>query len=111
MIADRGRLASLDEGKIYDLTGPQALTHTEMAQYLSEATGRQITFVDIPPDAMRDALQGVGFPDWQAEGLIEDYAHYRRGEASAIASGVQDATGKPPRDFETFAHDYAPIFS
>lgn len=99
------------EGKIYDLTGPQALTHTEAAQYLADATGRQITFVDISPDAMRDALQGVGFPAWQAEGLIEDYAHYRRGEASALASGVQAATGKPPRRFETFARDYAPMFS
>jgi uncharacterized protein YbjT (DUF2867 family) len=99
------------EGKIYDLTGPQALTHTEMAQYLSDATGRQITFVDIPSDTMLDTLLSVGFPDWQAEGLIEDYAHYRRGEASAIASGVQDATGKPPRSFETFARDYAPMFN
>lgn len=79
-----------------------------MAQYLSDATGRQITFVDIPPDTMRDTLLSVGFPDWHADGLIEDYAHYRRGEASAIASGIQDATGKAPRSFETFAHDYAP---
>lgn len=99
------------EGKIYDLTGPQALTHTEMAQHLSDATGRQITFVDIPPDTMRDALLGVGFPGWQAEGLIEDYAHYRRGEAATLSSSVQDVTGKPPRSFATFARDYAPIFS
>lgn len=99
------------EGKTYDLTGPQALTHTEMAQHLSDVTGRQITFVDIPPGTMRDTLLSVGFPDWQADGLIEDYAHYRRGEASEIASGVQDATGKAPRSFETFARDYAPMFS
>ncbi len=82
-----------------------------MAQYLSNATGRQITFVDIPPDTMRDTLLGVGFPDWQAEGLIEDYAHYRRGEAAKISSRVQDATGKAPRSFESFARDYALMFS
>lgn len=99
------------EGKTYDLTGPQALTHTEMAQYISNAIGRQINFVDIPPDTMLDMLLSVHFPAWQAEGLIEDYAHYRRGEAATISSGVQDATGKPPRSFETFARDYVPIFS
>ncbi|MBW4689351.1 MAG: SDR family oxidoreductase [Komarekiella atlantica HA4396-MV6] len=99
------------EGKIYDLTGPQALTHTEAAQYLSNATGRKITFVDIPPETMLETLLSIHFPVWQAEGLLEDYAHYRRGEASVIASGVQDATGKAPRSFETFAHDYAPMFS
>lgn len=99
------------EGKIYDLTGPQALTHAETAQYLSDALGRKITLVDIPPEAMSEALRGMKMPLWQAEGLLEDYAHYRRGEAAAVASGVQDATGNAPGGFERFARDYAALFS
>jgi uncharacterized protein YbjT (DUF2867 family) len=99
------------EGKIYDLTGPQALTHAEMVEGLSEALGRRVVFIDIPPEAMRDAVLGLGFPEWQAEGLIEDYAHYRRGEAEAVTSGVRDATGKEPRSFEEFTRDYADTFS
>ena len=45
-------------------------------------------------------------PAWQADGLIEDYAHYRRGEAAAVLSGIQEATGRPPGDFKQFARDY-----
>ena len=82
-----------------------------MAEGLSEALGRQVTFIDIPPAAMRDALLGLGFPEWQADGLVEDYAHYRRGEAEAVTSGVRDATGKAPRSFEEFTRDYAAMFS
>lgn len=99
------------EGRIYDLTGPEALTHAEMAAYLSDAVGRRITFVDVSSDAMREALLGAGLPRWQADGLVEDYAHYRRGEASALTSGMQDATGKTPRRFSAFARDYAGAFS
>src|ERR671921_842260 len=99
------------EGKIYELTGPQALTHAQMAEGLSEALGRRVSFVDIPPEAMRDALLGVGLPVWQADGLLEDYAHYRRGEAAAVTSGVRDAIGKAPRSFDEFARDYAAMFS
>jgi uncharacterized protein YbjT (DUF2867 family) len=99
------------EGKIYELTGPQALTHAEMAEGLSEALGRRVEFVDIPPEAMREALVGVGLPVWQADGLVEDYAHYRRGEAAAVTSGVRDAIGKEPRSFDEFARDYAAMFS
>jgi uncharacterized protein YbjT (DUF2867 family) len=99
------------EGKIYDLTGPQALTHAEMAEKLSAVLNRQITFVNIPSEAMRDQLLKIGMPAWQADGLIEDYAHYRRNEAAAIASGIEDATGKAPRQFKDFARDYATAFS
>lgn len=99
------------EGKIYNLTGPEALSHQEMAQKLSATLKRNINFVDVPPGAMREALLGFGFPKWQADGLIEDYAHYSRGEASELASGVYDALGKQPRSFDDFARDYAPAFS
>lgn len=99
------------EGRIYDLTGPEPLTHAEMAASLSDALGRRVTFVDVAPEDMRGALLGAGLPPWQADGLVEDYAHYRRGEAAAVASGVQDATGQPPRAFRDFARDYAAAFS
>jgi uncharacterized protein YbjT (DUF2867 family) len=98
------------EGKVYDLTGPAALTHAEMAAQLASALGRKVAFVDVAPDVMRAELLGAGFPEWQADGLIEDYAHYRRGEASEVTSGVKDATGVSPRSFADFARDYAPAF-
>ncbi len=98
------------EGKCYDLTGPEALTHAEMASQLSVALGKQITFVDIPETAMRNALLGLGFPEWQADGLIEDYAHYRRGEASGISTAVQDVSGAAPTAFIKFAIDYKQNF-
>jgi uncharacterized protein YbjT (DUF2867 family) len=112
-IADVAVVALTETGhekKIYDLTGPQALTHTEMAERLSAAIARQIAFVDISPETMRNTLLDVGFPVWQADGLMEDYAHYRRNEAAAISSGVRDATGKNPRSFEEFARDYTKMF-
>lgn len=98
------------EGKTYDITGPEALTHAEMASHLSEAAGKQVTFVDIPESAMREALVGFGLPQWQADGLIEDYAHYRRGEAATIANVVRNVTGQPPRSFWAFARDYVQAF-
>jgi len=59
---------------------------------------------------MRDALVGFGFPEWQADGLVEDYAHYRRGEASSVSSAVRDVAGHPPRSFGAFADEYRQDF-
>lgn len=98
------------EGRTYDLTGPEALTHAEMADRLSGATGRTIRFADVPEGAMREALGRAGVPVWQADGLVEDYAHYRRGEAAAVLPGVLEATGTGPRGFDAFAEDHARAF-
>jgi len=59
---------------------------------------------------MRNALRGLGFAVWQADGLVEDYAHYRRGEASDISTAVQDVTGAAPTAFIKFATDYKQDF-
>ncbi|MCE6992011.1 SDR family oxidoreductase [Dyadobacter sp. CY323] len=98
------------ENKTYNLTGPEALSHYEMADKLSLATGKNILFVDVPSDALRETLIHAGFPEWQADGLVEDYAHYKRGEAAEIAKGVFESTGAEPRSFDAFATDYATLF-
>lgn len=96
--------------KIYDLTGPEALTHGQMAALLSEALGKPVAFTDVPPEAMLQGLLSAGLPQWMAAGLIEDYAHYARDEASVVTNDVQNVTGKPAYNFKTFAADYKNAF-
>lgn len=98
------------ENKVYDLTGPVAITHQQIAQYLGEATGREIKFVSAPAAAMRPVLIQAGLPEWQADGLLEDYAHYARGEAAVVSTAIQDITGVAARDFSGFAKDHAGLF-
>jgi uncharacterized protein YbjT (DUF2867 family) len=94
----------------YTLTGPRALTHAEMAAALSTATGRPVRFVDVPPADFAAALRGV-LPPWQVDGLLEDYAHYARGEASEVTTAIPDVVGRPAIAFEQFAADYADRFT
>jgi uncharacterized protein YbjT (DUF2867 family) len=101
---------SRHDNRAYALTGPEAVTFDDMARQLSSAVGRPITFVDIPPESMGAALADLGFPAWQADGLLEEFAMYRRGEAAAVETGVRDALGRPPRSFAEFARDHAALF-
>lgn len=98
-------------GRIYNLTGPEVLSLGEMAKKLSAALNRKIELADVSPEAMRRVLKAGEFPEWQLEGLIEDYAYYASSAAAEIASGVSDSTGKSPRYFDDFARDCAPAFT
>ncbi|AGM04716.1 SDR family oxidoreductase [Amycolatopsis keratiniphila] len=96
-------------GRTYTLTGPRAVTHTEIADALSMVTGRSVVFHDTSADQFAAALNGL-LPPWQVDGLIEDYAHYARGEAAEVHTSVADLTGNPARDVTDFARDYAAAF-
>jgi uncharacterized protein YbjT (DUF2867 family) len=96
--------------KIYNLTGPESITHQQMAASLAKATHKPVEFVDIAPEYMLKAVLSAGLPAWQAEGLVEDYEHYAKGEAAYISTDVKKITGCDPINFETFANDYAHFF-
>jgi uncharacterized protein YbjT (DUF2867 family) len=109
-VAVRALTEAGHEGKVYDITGRESLTHGEMAATLSLALGKPIKHVDISPTAMREALLSFGLPPWQAEGVVEDYDQYRSGDASAVSTAVRDVTGSEPHSFGQFAKDYAQAF-
>jgi uncharacterized protein YbjT (DUF2867 family) len=97
-------------GRTYTITGPAAIAHGEIAAALTAALGREITFVDAPAEVFAEQLRGV-LPPWQVDGLLEDYAHYSRGEAAAVHPTVAEVTGQQPRDIGQFARDYADAFN
>jgi len=64
----------------------------------------------VSPEDFSAALTKFGVPPWQVDGLVEDYAHYARGEASAVDPTVRQIAGTDPRDVFAFARDYASKF-
>ncbi|RYG42416.1 SDR family oxidoreductase [bacterium] len=98
------------EGQTYTLTGPMGVTHAEIAAAFGRAGGQEVRFGSAPPEEFGALLKGVGMPIWQVEGLLEDYAHYDRGEAAAVSPDVERVTGEPARSLETFARDHAEAF-
>jgi len=109
-VAERASTEPGHDGKVYEITGPESLTHGEMAATLSLVLGKPVKHVDVSPAAMREALLGFGLPPWQAEGVVEDYDQYRDGEAAVVRSTVRDVTGAEPVTFGRFARDYAGKF-
>jgi uncharacterized protein YbjT (DUF2867 family) len=97
-------------GATYTVTGPAAVTHAEIAAALGEAAGHPVEFGSVAAEDFLATLVGVGMPEWQAEGLVEDYGHYDRGEAAVVSADVEAVTGSAPRDLTTFAADHADAF-
>jgi len=98
------------EDKAYTLTGPEALSNARVAEILSEDTGREIRYVDLPAEQFKQSLLGAGLPEWSANALVDLQQFYRRGSASAVARDVEQLLGRKPISFEQFSRDYAQAF-
>jgi uncharacterized protein YbjT (DUF2867 family) len=66
-------------GKTYELNGSEAISNNELAKRISKATGRTVNFVDIPESAQREAMLGLGMPEWQVTALLELQQYYKQG--------------------------------
>jgi uncharacterized protein YbjT (DUF2867 family) len=98
------------EGKAYVITGPEALTYHEVAEKLSAAIGKEVTYVDVPLEQAKKAMVDAGAPDWFAAGQMEQYQVRLKGYQSAVTSVVADVTKKQPISFDQFARDYDSYF-
>ena len=98
------------EGKIYPLTGPEALSMAEVAEKLSAATGKPIRYVDVPPEEARKARLAAGLPPYLAEGLDELFAERRKGKESTVWPTIEEVFGRRPTSFDEFARRNAAIF-
>ncbi len=98
------------QGMTYTLTGPRALSNAELAQILSDDLGREIRYVDMPPEQFKQALLGAGLPEWSANALVDLQQLYRNGGASTITNDVEQLLNVKPRSFEQFSRDYKAAF-
>jgi uncharacterized protein YbjT (DUF2867 family) len=98
------------ERQAFDLTGGEALDHSEVAAILSEATGRTIRYEEITPDAMRTNLLGAGLPAAYAEFMLVIFHYFSLGYSERITDAVPMITGQAPRRMAAYAQEYRAAF-
>ena len=98
------------EGKSYVITGPEALTYVQVADKISAAIGKSVTYVDVPLERAKKALLEGGSPEWFAEGQMEQFRVRWQGKQSCVTSTIADVAKKKPTTFDEFAREYAPYF-
>ncbi len=98
------------EGKIYPLTGPEALTMAEVAEKLSAATGKTIRYVNVAPEDAKRAQLAAGVPPYMADALAELFAERRKGKESTVSPVIATIIGRPATSFAAFAARNAAIF-
>lgn len=85
-----------------DITGPEALSQTEVAEIASSITGKTLSHIPVPLEAVIEGMVGAGLPRPVADTYASIDIAIEEGKLDTVSSAYQDLTGTKPtavRDF------------
>lgn len=94
-------------GQVYEVTGPRLLRFDQAVAEISTACGRVVGFCQISAEDFVQGLLAQGVPVEDAHALAAIFGTILDGRNAHLGDGVQQALGRPPRDFADYAVETA----
>ncbi len=88
--------------KLFEVTGPRALSFAQCIDEISEAIGHPVKYTRIPVDVFINALNEQGAPEDLQWLLRELFTIVFDGRNSNVMAGVEEALGRPATDFKDY---------
>lgn len=83
-------------GATYELTGPEALSLTEVARQLGEARGEPVSYVDESIEEAYASREPYQAPRWQVDAWVSTYLSIASGALERVSGDIEAITGVPP---------------
>jgi uncharacterized protein YbjT (DUF2867 family) len=97
--------AALTDGRcadrIYEVTGPRALTFAEATREIAAGLGRPVRYIQIAPDDFVISMRAYA-PEDVVQLMNELFTLVFDGRNSQVMPGVTHALGRPARDFSDY---------
>jgi uncharacterized protein YbjT (DUF2867 family) len=98
-------------GKTYELSGPETLTTDQQVNQLGQVVGRPLKYVNVPDDAARQSMLGMGMSPGYVDAMVSLFQTLRSlGRIEAYPNDVKALTGHEPRTFRQWAQANAAAF-
>lgn len=88
--------------RLFEVSGPRAMTFTQCVEEISEAVGHPVKYTQISIDEFLSALSNQGMPEGMLWLMRELFTVVFDGRNSKPAMGVEEALGRPATDFSEY---------
>lgn len=112
-IAAVGVKALTEEGhneQAYALTGERALDRYEVANTLSQATGKEVRYEPLSEEAFRERMSDAGMSEEYLEMLTGFYQMVRAGHTAPVTETFERVMGRAPISLGQFARDHREVW-
>lgn len=90
------------KNKLFEVTGPRALSFAQCIDEISVALGVAVKYTSVPVDTYINALREEGAPEDLQWLLRELFSVVFDGRNCNVMSGIEEALGRPATDFKTY---------
>jgi uncharacterized protein YbjT (DUF2867 family) len=97
-------------GRVYELTGPRSEDMHGVAAQYSRALGREIRYVDVPPEPWEAHVHATAASPHLAAHLCAMAALHRANRYDRLTNEVERLTGAPSMSIEEFVRRNAQLF-
>ena len=97
-------------GRDYTITGPESISMHRVANSLSSAIGKTVSYVDLPQEAARDGLLSLGMDPWVVDEYLAYFDVFKNDQADFTTSDYENLMGRKSRSIDDFARDFAAVF-
>lgn len=88
--------------RLFEVSGPRAMTFAQCVAEISEVAGYPVIFTSIPIDDFLNALRDQGLPEGMLWLMRELFTVVFDGRNSTPTTGVEEALGRPATDFSEY---------
>lgn len=103
--AGEAAIGDIFDDQVIELSGPGSVSLHDVANVLSDVSGRSVKYVPVTPDAVRESMLRAGHDDWIST-LMRDYSRaYSEGWGDFVTDNVERMTAHAPRDVDQFVRE------
>ncbi len=99
------------ENKTYQITGPESLDFSTMAERFSRILDKQVDYVYISPESFKEELLEYGIPEILSEAVKDLYVKLSKEKLDIVTDHVFEITNKNPISFDKFVSDHKHLFT
>ena len=109
-VAARALLGDDLVGQRIPLTGPQALTNAQLIEVIGTVLGRELRYLEVPEDVVRQRFLGIGFPAEFADAYVALLAE-TVDRPALVTHDVEKILDRPAHTFAQWVSGHRNLFT
>ena len=94
------------DNQAFNLSGLDAVDHSEVAQAISNVVSREVTYEEIEPEVLKAGLLGAGLPEDYVDFMLLIFGFLREGYNAGLTDEVEKILGRKPRGLNQYTEDF-----